>query len=93
MDTLSKRWALSIIATLGQNGALRYNALLERLHGISPSTLAARLKELEDAHLISRKTFPEIPPRVEYSLTEEGVQLGDALKPLVAWTSTMGSRR
>jgi DNA-binding HxlR family transcriptional regulator len=93
MDTLSRRWALSIIATLGQNGALRYNALLERLRGVSPSTLAARLKELEEAGLVSRKAFPEIPPRVEYSLTKEGSQLGEALKPLLEWTSTVGSRR
>ncbi len=93
MDTLSKRWALPIIATLSQNRTLRYNGLLTRLRGVSPSSLATRLKDLEAAGLISRKTFPEIPPRVEYSLTPEGVDLGESLKPLLAWTSAVGSRR
>ncbi len=85
MGILSKKWALLIISAIGNNQKLRYSELEKKLGEISPKTLADRLKELESASLIKRETFAEIPPRVEYSLTKEGVELRDAITPLMKW--------
>lgn len=59
--------------------------------GISPTVLADRLKELEAARIISRKAFAEIPPRVEYSLTDEGNELRELIVPLMTWASNRDS--
>ena len=58
---------------------------MQRLDGISPKTLADVLKDLRKENLIHREAFSEIPPRVEYSLTEDGKQLCDAVLPLIQW--------
>ena len=73
MGILSKKWALLIISAIGNNQKLRYSELEKKLAEISPKTLADRLKELENANLIKREAFAEIPPRVEYSLTKDGI--------------------
>ncbi len=88
MGVLSKKWALLVISAIGNNQKLRYNELEKKLEGISPKTLADRLKELEKASIIKRETFAEIPPRVEYSLTKEGVELRNAIIPLIKWVSS-----
>src|SRR3989337_4547444 len=79
MGILSRKWALLIISAIGNNQKLRYSQLEKKLGEISPKTLADRLKELENASLITRESFAEIPPRVEYSLTKEGVELRNAI--------------
>ncbi len=88
MGILGKKWALLIISAIGNNQKLRYNELEKKLSEISPKTLADRLKELENASLIKRETFAEIPPRVEYSLTKEGLELRNAIMPLIKWVSS-----
>ena len=88
MGILSKKWALLIISAIGNNQKLRYSELEKKLGEISPKTLADRLKELEKASLIRRESFAEIPPRVEYSLTKEGVELRNAIMPLIKWVSS-----
>jgi DNA-binding HxlR family transcriptional regulator len=60
---------------------------MENLKGISPKTLADRLKDLESSGLINREMFAEIPPRVEYSLTQDGIELRDLMIPLMEWAS------
>lgn len=92
MGILSKKWALLIISAIGNSQRLRYNELEKRLGEISPKTLADRLKELENANIVKREAFAEIPPRVEYSLTEEGVELRKAITPLMEWASSRDSR-
>lgn len=87
MGILSKKWALLIISAIGNNQKLRYSELEKKLGEISPKTLADRLKELENTNLIKRETFAEIPPRVEYSLTKEGIELRNAIMPLMKWVS------
>ena len=64
---------------------LRFLELNRILNSISTKTLAARLKELESLGLIIRKAYNEIPPRVEYSLTEKGQTLASSLVPLINW--------
>jgi len=87
IDVISKKWALLIINAIGNHGTLRFNELMEALNGISPKTLSDTLKKLEAESLIERKSFAEIPPRVEYSLTENGVELRKAIIPLLMWAA------
>ena len=74
-----------IIGTISNFNKLRFNELLKNIHGISPKTLSDRLKELNEAGLLKREYFPEIPPKVEYSLTQDGVEVRDAMIPLMEW--------
>ena len=85
ITTISKKWAILVISILGHHGQLRFNDLMHTLGGISPKSLTDLLRELQKERLVERRTFPEIPPRVEYSLTEEGRQLCEAIIPLVRW--------
>jgi DNA-binding HxlR family transcriptional regulator len=74
-----------IIGTISNYEKLRFNELLKNINGISPKSLSNRLKELNEAGLIKREFFPEIPPKVEYSLTQDGIEVRDAMKPLMQW--------
>jgi len=71
---ISGKWTLLIIRDLA-SGVKRFNQLERSLHGISPKTLSERLRSLEEEGIIYRRTFAEVPPRVEYSLTEKGHDL------------------
>lgn len=84
-DFLSKKWTISIIITIGNFKKLRFNNLLERLERATAKILSDRLKELERKKIIKRKSYKEIPPRVEYSLTKKGIKLRDSLIPLIFW--------
>lgn len=88
IDVISKKWALLIINAIGNNGRLRFNSLMEELDGISPKTLSDTLKNLQAEGLIKRESFSEIPPRVEYSLTEDGTELRKSIIPLLRWAAT-----
>jgi DNA-binding HxlR family transcriptional regulator len=87
IEVISKKWALQIVCTVGKCETVRFSELQERLGDMNPKTLTNRLKELEKAGLIRRKAFAVIPPRVEYSLTEDGIALGKAIIPLMEWAS------
>ena len=87
IDIISKKWALLIINALGNSGRLRFNKLMETLNGISPKTLSDTLKGLQTEGLIIRESFAEIPPRVEYYLTKDGVELRKSIIPLLKWTA------
>jgi DNA-binding HxlR family transcriptional regulator len=64
---------------------MRFNHLLKDIEGISPRMLAKQLKELEQDGLISRKAYSEIPPRVEYTLTERGHSILPVLNTIAKW--------
>ena len=87
IDIISKKWALLIINTLGNSGKLRFNQIMGTLSGISPKTLSETLKELCSEGLVNRESFAEIPPRVEYSLTNDGIELRKSIIPLLEWTA------
>ena len=87
LTTISKKWALLIINKLGVSGRLRFNDLMSELEGVCPKTLSDTLKELQKDGLIGRETFSEIPPRVEYFLTDDGISLRKAIVPLLKWAS------
>jgi len=65
------KWTLLVIRDLAE-GRSRFCELERSLEGISPRTLSLRLRALEEAGIVERHTYPEVPPRVEYSLTEKG---------------------
>lgn len=85
ITVISKKWAILLITILGHHEKLRFNDLMNILEGISPKTLTDLLKELQKAGLVERESFPEIPPRVEYSLTDDGKELCEVIIPLVRW--------
>jgi DNA-binding HxlR family transcriptional regulator len=87
IDVISKKWALLIINAIGNYGSLRFNKLMEELHGISPKTLADTLKQLQEEELLKRESFAEIPPRVEYSLTKDGKGLREAVILILKWAA------
>ncbi len=86
MAVFGKKWALFIMAVLGNDSRTRFNNLLRQLKGVSPRTLTDRLKELEDLRLIERTVYPEVPLRVEYALTEDGMRMRRALIPFLKWS-------
>lgn len=77
---LGDKWAIPIINEL-MGGTKRFSDLESSL-GVNPRTLSDRLKRLEAAAFISRQLFPEVPPRVEYTLTEKGEALYGVLKAI-----------
>jgi len=82
---LTKKWAISIIITIGNFKKLRFSDLLNRLDRAKAKILTTRLKELENEGIIRREYYNETPPRVEYSLTDKGEGLLDALNSLMVW--------
>ena len=66
-------------------GTKRYNELTRNVVGISPKVLTENLRELEEDGILSRKVYPEVPPRVEYSLTEKGNDLRDVINAMMAY--------
>jgi DNA-binding HxlR family transcriptional regulator len=82
---LSKKWCISIVITIGNFKTLRFNILHDKLNGVTAKTLSARLKELEKERIVIRKSFNQIPPKVEYSLSKNGKRLMHSLHPLIHW--------
>ncbi len=79
------------INSIGRHGTIRFKELYLELRGVSPSTLSWILRNLQAAGVVDRKSFAEIPPRVEYSLTQNGKDLQRAIQPLLLWASKQDS--
>lgn len=88
MDLLSRRYAMQVVCVVGAVGSARYGDIEDIFEGVSSSTLSTRLDELVEAGILTRKQYAEIPPRVEYDLTEKGQELSHRLKPLLRWAET-----
>ena len=84
-EVLGGKWKNRIICTLEDEGSLRYGALRKEIEGISDAVLAATLKELMADGLVERKQYAEIPPRVEYSLTEKGLSVIPLFSRICQW--------
>lgn len=78
-------WSVYVIHILGDARTLRFNELRKEVDGISQRMLTVTLRGLERDGLVARTVYPEVPPRVEYSLTPLGVTLRQILRGLVAW--------
>lgn len=85
MDLIGQKWKLPILWYIADKGPIRYNELRRDVVGITPTMLTKCLGELEEAGLIERHQFPEIPPHVEYSLTPDGESLLPTLRELYDW--------
>lgn len=81
------KWKPRIICSLLVDGTLRYNDILKRTSGITNTMLASSLRELEADGIVVRTQYAEIPPRVEYSLTEHGKELYPILHRLAHWAA------
>ncbi len=85
LQVLNGKWKLQILWELNQQALIRFNELQRRLTGISSFMLSKSLEELKQNKLIIRKQYNEVPPRVEYSLTELGKDIRPALERLGDW--------
>lgn len=84
IDVMGGKWKGLILFWLGQ-GTLRFGELRRTVDGISERMLILQLRELESSGLVHREVHPQLPPKVEYSLTEFGHSLTAALTPLGEW--------
>ena len=85
MSVIEGRWKTVILCKLFMNGPMRFNQLMKSIDGVSPRILTKQLKELESDGIIRRVSYQEIPPRVEYSITEKGETLAPILKAMADW--------
>ncbi len=85
LDVFGGKWKSRIICVLAEKGTMRYNALRREMINISDAVLASMLKELMGDCIIERRSFDEIPPRVEYRLTEKGLSAVPILKEICRW--------
>lgn len=81
------KWSMLVLYTLAESGTgvMRFSELHAHMSDCSQKMLSKTLKELQESHLIDRKVYPEVPPRVEYRLTDIGKSLIPAIDTLIAW--------
>lgn len=91
LEVIGGKWKLVILRHLTE-GTLRFGELDRALTGITPRMLTRQLRELEADGLILRTVYPQVPPKVEYSLTETGESLRDIIDRLEAWGSAYRTR-
>lgn len=85
LDKLGDKWSLLVVSILHEADTLRFNEMYKYIGEISQKMLAVTLKNLEKDSLVIRKAYPEIPPRVEYSLSERGKSLIPHIEGLMQW--------
>ena len=85
LSVIGGKWKMVILYWLVEAQPIRYNELQRLIGTISYKTMSSQLKELEADGLIIRKEYPQIPPRVEYSLTEKGQSLYPLMEQLCQW--------
>ena len=89
-NEITRTWTLPTVHALGLKEPARFNELKRRIQGISATSLAERLTQLEKSGVIQRKVFPESPPKVEYSLTAKGHEVYKILCDLAKWSERWG---
>ncbi|WP_039803004.1 winged helix-turn-helix transcriptional regulator [Nocardia araoensis] len=84
IDVVGGKWKMHLMWVLGI-GPQRFGRIRKLLDGVSEKVLAENLRQLEASGVVHREVYPEVPPRVEYSLTPLGEELAMALRPLEEW--------
>ena len=87
LDVAFSRWTTPVLWTLNEFGRQRFVELERRLGGITPKVLTQRLRQLERDGLVVRTYHPEVPPRVEYEISELGRTLGPLFATMATWAS------
>lgn len=86
ISRFSGKWSILVLCVLSENERTRFNAIGKAIPDISPKVLTETLKSLEGYGLVARHVYAEIPPRVEYSLTDLGRSLMPVLGQLISWS-------
>lgn len=87
LNRIGDKWSVMVVGMLGRNGTLRFNELKRMINGVSQRMLTLTLRNLERDGLVTRTIFPEVPPRVEYSLTQLGKTLQGPIAALWDWSA------
>ncbi|WP_459481842.1 winged helix-turn-helix transcriptional regulator [Clostridium saccharoperbutylacetonicum] len=85
LSIISGKWKLKVIYLLACSGTLRYGELKKNIEGITHKMLSSQLKELENEKILLRKEYPQIPPKVEYSLAPKGQSLIPIVRDMCKW--------
>jgi DNA-binding HxlR family transcriptional regulator len=86
LEVFGGKWKSRIICVLAEKGTLRYSNLRKEMMNITDTVLASTLKELIADQIVLRRSYDEIPPRVEYSLTQKGVSVVPILQSICKWS-------
>ncbi|WP_332685884.1 winged helix-turn-helix transcriptional regulator [Devosia sp.] len=87
LNRIGDKWSVMVVGMLGRSGTLRFNELKRMINGVSQRMLTLTLRNLERDGLVTRKIYPEVPPRVEYGLTELGKTLDGPIGKLWDWSA------
>ncbi|KAA9110886.1 winged helix-turn-helix transcriptional regulator [Microbacterium rhizomatis] len=86
LDHILSKWGVLVLLAL-TDGTLRWGELRREVDGISEKMLASTLRTLESDGFVHRRSYPEVPPRVEYALTDRGRELMERMLPLMDWVA------
>ena len=87
LNRIGDKWSVMVVGMLCRNGTLRFNELKRMINGVSQRMLTLTLRNLERDGLVTRTIYPEVPPRVEYSLTQLGKTLQGPISALWDWSA------
>jgi DNA-binding HxlR family transcriptional regulator len=87
LNRIGDKWSVMVVGVLARSGTLRFNELKRMINGVSQRMLTLTLRNLERDGLVTRTIYPEVPPRVEYSLTELGKTLRGPIGALWDWSA------
>ncbi len=85
LNRLGDKWSMLVLLSLKANGVMRFSDIQKSISDISQRMLTVTLRSLEEDQLIQRQVYAEVPPRVEYTLTETGLSLMPHIESLVSW--------
>ena len=85
LHTLTDKWSMFVMMVLGKHTTLRFNELKTEVGGISQKMLTVTMKKLEKNGLVTRKVYPQIPPKVEYTMTQMGLEFLQHLTIMLDW--------
>lgn len=90
LNRIGDKWSVVVVGMLARHGVMRFNELKRTINGVSQRMLTLTLRNLERDGLVTRTIYPEIPPRVEYTLTELGRTLKGPIDSLWSWAEENG---
>lgn len=88
-DAIGGRWKIIILSHLHEHDVIRFNELLRMVPGVSKGILTRQLRELEEDGVVHREVYKVVPPKVEYSLTQQGKQFLPVLEAMRTWGKTI----